>query len=123
MKKILLLVLALIPVLTFAQGFQVNLEGQKQIGMGHTGTGLVQDGASVFFNPGAVVLLPENYIQAGLSPLLFKSDFNPSGTNAQYQSLNKVATPFNFYGFINLEHAFYWLALCALYRLVFGLIV
>ncbi len=97
MKKILLLVLALIPVLTFAQGFQVNLEGQKQIGMGHTGTGLVQDGASVFFNPGAVVLLPENYIQAGISPLLFKSDFNPSGTNAQYQSLNKVATPFNFY--------------------------
>ena len=55
MKKILLLVLALIPVLTFAQGFQVNLDGQKQIGMGHTGTGLVQDGASVFFNPGAVV--------------------------------------------------------------------
>lgn len=97
MKKILSLALALIPVLAFAQGFQVNLDGQKQIGMGHTGTGLVQDGASVFFNPGAMSLLPENYIQAGISPLLFKSDFNPSGTNVQYQVLNKVATPFNFY--------------------------
>jgi long-chain fatty acid transport protein len=97
MKKILLLVLALIPVLAFAQGFQVNLDGQKQIGMGHTGTGLVQDGASVFFNPGAVALLPENYIQAGISPLLFKSDFNPAGTNVQDHTLNKVATPFNFY--------------------------
>lgn len=97
MKKILLLVLALFPVLAFAQGFQVNLDGQKQIGMGHTGTGLVQDGAAVFFNPGAVVLLPENYIQAGISPLLFKSDFNPAGTNVQDHTLNKVATPFNFY--------------------------
>ena len=39
MRKLLLLALAIAPVLSFAQGFQVNLEGQKQIGMGHTGTG------------------------------------------------------------------------------------
>jgi len=49
MRKILLLALVLAPVLSFAQGFQVNLEGEKQIGMGHTGTGLAQDGAAVFF--------------------------------------------------------------------------
>src|SRR5476651_1067399 len=98
MKKILLLVLALIPVISFAQGFQVNLEGQKQIGMGHTGTGVLQDGASVFFNPGAVVMLPENYIQGGVSPLLFKSDFNPAGSSSQFQTTNQVATPFTFYG-------------------------
>ena len=36
MRKLLLLALALSPVLAIAQGFQVNLEGQKQIGMGHT---------------------------------------------------------------------------------------
>src|SRR6201986_4546689 len=83
MKKLLLLVLALMPAISFAQGFQVNLEGQKQIGMGHTGTGLAQDGASVFFNPGAVVMLPQNYFQAGISPLMFRSDFKPQGTNIQ----------------------------------------
>ena len=98
MRKILLLALALLPVFAFSQGFQVNLEGQKQIGMGHTGTGVLLDGASVFFNPGAVVMLPENYIQGGISPLLFKSDFNPSGTNIQNQTTNQVATPFTFYG-------------------------
>jgi len=98
MRKILLLALALLPVFAFSQGFQVNLEGQKQIGMGHTGTGVALDGASVFFNPGAVVMLPDNYIQAGISPLLFKSDFNPTGSNTQYQTANKVATPFTFYG-------------------------
>ena len=51
MRKILLLALLLAPVLSFAQGFQVNLEGEKQIGMGHTGTGLAQDGAAVFLTP------------------------------------------------------------------------
>src|SRR5258708_25751268 len=98
MRKLLLLALALAPVMAFSQGFQVNLEGQKQIGMGHTGTGILQDGASVFFNPGAVAMLPQNYVQAGISPLFFKSDFNPSGTPIQDHNANKVATPFSFYG-------------------------
>jgi long-chain fatty acid transport protein len=97
MKKLLLLVLALIPAISFAQGFQVNLEGEKQIGMGHTGTGLAEDGASVFFNPGAVVMLPDNYFQAGVSPLLFRSDFNPQGTNIQDHTVNKIAPPFTGY--------------------------
>ena len=98
MRKLLLLLWLALPVCAFSQGFQVNLEGEKQIGMGHTGVGLAQDGASVFFNPGAVAMLPENYVQGGISPLMFKSVFNPSGTDAQYQTANKVATPFTFYG-------------------------
>ncbi|HEX3386232.1 MAG TPA: outer membrane protein transport protein [Mucilaginibacter sp.] len=97
MRKILLLALAIAPVLSYAQGFQVNLEGQKQIGMGHTGVGQAQDGAAVFFNPGAVAMLPQNYLQAGISPLFYKSDFNPSGTNVQDYNANKVATPFEGY--------------------------
>lgn len=97
MRKILLLFLALLPAITFAQGFQVNLAGQKQIGMGHTGTGLVQDGASLFFNPGAVVLLPDNSVQAGVSPLLFKSAFNPTGSNEVFNTKDNVATPFSAY--------------------------
>src|ERR1700730_5463832 len=97
MGKLFLLIFFFIPFFAFSQGFQVNLEGEKQIGMGHTGTGILQDGASVFFNPGAVVMLPENYIQAGISPLVFQSDFNPSGTSTQYHTLNKIATPFTFY--------------------------
>jgi long-chain fatty acid transport protein len=111
MKKLLLLVLALIPVISFAQGFQVNLEGEKQIGMGHTGTGLLLDGSSVFFNPGAVVMLPDNYIQAGISPLMFKSVFNPTGTNVQDHVANKVATPFTFYAAVGPKHGWWKLGL------------
>jgi len=98
MRKLLLLLWLALPVCGFSQGFQVNLEGEKQIGMGHTGTGTLLDGASVFFNPGAVAMLPENYIQAGISPLVFDSEFNPSGTNTTYRTANKIATPFTFYG-------------------------
>ena len=46
----------------FAGGFQVNLQGQKQTGMGHTGTGLLLDGGSIFFNPGAVSFLDSLHI-------------------------------------------------------------
>ena len=36
---------------SWAQGFQVNLQGQKQQGMGGAGTALMQDGAALFYNP------------------------------------------------------------------------
>jgi long-chain fatty acid transport protein len=120
MRKLLLLAFALIPALSYAQGFQVNLEGQKQIGMGHTGTGVLQDGAAVFFNPGAVVALPDNYIQAGISPLVFQSVFNPSGSNAQFHTANKVATPFNFYAAIGPKSS-WWKAGLAIYTPFGGL--
>ena len=98
MRKLLLVVLALTPVLAFAQGFQVNLEGVKQIGMGSTGTGTLQDGASVFFNPGAVAMLPQNYVQGDFTPLVFNSEFNPAGTTETFRTANKIAPPFTFYG-------------------------
>ncbi|HTD98457.1 MAG TPA: outer membrane protein transport protein [Mucilaginibacter sp.] len=111
MKRLLLLALAFAPAMAFAQGFQVNLEGQKQIGMGHTGTGLLQDGASVFFNPGAVAMLDQNYVQGGISPLMFKSVFNPAGTTQQYHTADKVAPPFTFYAVWGPEDSFWKLGL------------
>jgi long-chain fatty acid transport protein len=98
MRKLLLMGLLLLPFLGMSQGFQVNLHGEKQIGMGHTGTGLLQDGASVLFNPGAVAMLPENFIQGGINPLFFNSSFLLAGSNQQENVKNNVATPFNVYG-------------------------
>src|SRR5476651_684168 len=97
MKKLLLIALAMFPALAMAQGFQVNLHGEKQVGMGNTGTGLLQDGASVLFNPGAVAMLPQNYIQGSISPLFFNSAFQSTGSNVQYNTATKIATPFTGY--------------------------
>ncbi|MBS1525244.1 MAG: outer membrane protein transport protein [Bacteroidetes bacterium] len=120
MRKILLLVLALVPVLASAQGFQVNLEGEKQIGMGHTGVGLVQDGASAFFNPGAMVQLSDNYVQAGISPLMFKSAFNLAGTADVYHTADKVAPPFTFYAALGPKNS-WWKVGMAVYTPFGGL--
>src|ERR1035437_6243651 len=59
MKKLILFIFVSVFISTalVAGGFQVNLQGQKQTGMGHTGTGLLLDNASILFNPGAVSFL------------------------------------------------------------------
>ena len=73
MKKILLSFLMAIPVWGFSQSYQVNLQGQKQIGMAGAGTGVALDEAAVFFNPGAVSFLKHNGVQAGISPIFLKT--------------------------------------------------
>ena len=45
--KLFLFILIALPLLQKAQGFQVNLQGQKQQGMGGAGSAFMQDGAAV----------------------------------------------------------------------------
>lgn len=93
MKKKLLIFLLGLPFLGYAQSFQVNLQGQKQIAMGGAGTGVALDEAAVFFNPGAVSFLKQNGVQAGISPLLLKTSFREAGSNITEHNKDKVATP------------------------------
>jgi len=98
MKKILLTILTAMPVLLFAQGFQVNLQGQKQTGMAGAGSALILDESTVFFNPGAMSMVDHNAISAGMNPLWFKSAFNRSGSNETEHVENHIATPLAAYG-------------------------
>lgn len=62
MKKTLLFpLLTSIPMLMFAGGFQVNLQGNKQTGMGHLGTGLTLGASNVYFNPGSMGFLDKKF--------------------------------------------------------------
>ncbi|TDG36802.1 long-chain fatty acid transporter [Pedobacter changchengzhani] len=97
MKKILLSFLLSAPIWVFGQGFQVNLQGQKQIGMAGAGSALALDEASVFYNPGAVSMLEKNSISAGVNPLLFKSAFKLTGSSNTEFVKDKIAPPFEFY--------------------------
>lgn len=70
MKRFILLVTICFFSFTtlFAGGFQINLQGQKQAGMGHTGTGLLLDNSSILFNPGAVSFLDSLHgVSVGMS--------------------------------------------------------
>lgn len=93
MKKILLSILLGLPILGYAQSFQVNLQGQKQTAMAGAGTGVVLDEAAVFFNPGAVSFLKKNGVQAGISPLYLKTAFREAGSNITEYNKDKIATP------------------------------
>jgi long-chain fatty acid transport protein len=97
MKKILLSILLVVPILGYSQSFQVNLQGQKQIAMGGAGTGLALDEAAVFFNPGAVSFLKKNGVQAGISPLYLKTAFRENGSNITQYNKDKIATPIQGY--------------------------
>jgi long-chain fatty acid transport protein len=82
----------------FPGGFQVNLQGQKQSGMGHTGTATLLDAGSVFFNPGAVSFLQKNSVTPGISfiiPRVVYLEAFPGVYTSQMVS--QTGTPFSLY--------------------------
>ncbi len=85
--------------MAMAGGYQVNLAGQRQIGMGHAGTGLAMDNASIFFNPGAMSHIREHGITIGASGILAKIAYRaPSPSNSTAMTDNPLGTPFQVYG-------------------------
>ncbi|WP_207433588.1 OmpP1/FadL family transporter [Sabulibacter ruber] len=89
-----------------AGGFQANLQGQKQIGMGHAGTGLALDQSSIFFNPGALAHLRQNGIQLGVSALNAKIAYRePSPGISSAQTDNPLSTPFQVYASYGKEES------------------
>ena len=80
-----------------ASGFQVNLAGQKNNGMGGTGTGLYLDQAAQFYNPGAFAFVQGNGIQGGFNAALPRISFSAPGSSTQETLQNKAVFPFNGY--------------------------
>jgi long-chain fatty acid transport protein len=78
--KLLLFVFLSAPALHFAQGFQVNLQGQKQQGMGGAGTAYMQDASALFFNPGGASFVHGNSIIAGVTPTFARGAFMDANT-------------------------------------------
>ena len=106
LKKLILSILFSIPLLSFAGGFQINLQGQKQTGMGHTGVGLLSDASTVLFNPGAMSFLDSNYrISVGMNllfPRVTYQELMPGNYTAE--TVHNIGTPFTFYGTWKLKN-------------------
>jgi long-chain fatty acid transport protein len=84
--------------MAMAGGYQVNLASQRQIGMGHTGTGLVTGTSSIFFNPGAMSHVRENGVTIGASALISKIAYSaPESNNVTARTDNPTGTPFQVY--------------------------
>jgi long-chain fatty acid transport protein len=105
MKKVLFNLLILsFPAIVTAQGFQINLQGQKQQAMGGAASALAQDGASLFYNPGAVSFLKENSVSLGTSTVMASSRYTdaPSGNVSKTES--PVGFPFAGYAVLGKQH-------------------
>jgi len=85
--------------LLHAGGFQVNAQGQRQMGMGHTGTGLCLDASSIFFNPGAIGFQDSKWMfNAGCTFLIPRTEYlEPAPGIYTATMVHHVGTPFEVY--------------------------
>jgi len=106
MKKISLLgiMLAFTISTIYAGGFQVRLQGQKQTGMGLIGTPMNFGASSIFYNPGALSMMKQNY-SFDLGVNMINSNVLYQSTTSSYtaETDNPLGTPAYFYGAAKLS--------------------
>ena len=108
MKRILSTALFVLSAASLmAEGYQVNMQSQKQTGMGHTGAGQKLGATSIHFNPGAMAFMPGKYdFSLGGSGVLSENSFVNDIGGAKSESDNPMGTPFFFYGAGQLSEKF-----------------
>jgi len=101
MRKIFTTMLLLVfgTSLLMAGGYQVRLQGQKQTGIGLIGTPFAFGASSIFYNPGSLSFMKDNYsFSGGISPIFSNVIFRASGSDQEATTNNPTGTPFYFYG-------------------------
>ena len=90
--------LTLCASMTFGAGFQVNVQGLRQIAMGGTGSGWMWDASSIFYNPGGLARLKNIQAYGSVQFLLINTQYvqTPTGGYSE-RSKSQVFTPFNLY--------------------------
>ena len=102
MNKSLLIIL-LFPLALFGQGYQVNLQGQIQQGMGGAGTALMQDASALFFNPAGAAFVHKSEVVVGMTPTFAKGHFTEHETFATASTTSPIGTPFSAYGLFQIK--------------------
>ena len=97
MKKHLLAASLLLSALTsFGAGYQLNLQGLRELAMGGTGTAWPWDVSTIYYNPGGLARLKG--LQAYVSALVIvPSSAYGNNTGGSLRSNNQTFTPFNIY--------------------------
>lgn len=98
-KKVLnLLALCLISTqFVQAGGFKIGMQGNKQLGIGHTGVGFAQDAGTIYFNPAAMGMV-KSQITGSVFALAPTTSFLETNTNTLTEATGQVFTPFSLYG-------------------------
>ncbi len=110
MKKLLFLtVFTLAAAVTYAGGYRVSLQGQRALGMGHTGVAVVNSAELGFFNPSGLVYLENKLnISAGVSAVFSDVVWQNNEFGQMARTDSAVGTPFYLYASYKVTD---WLAL------------
>ena len=92
-----LIFLLLSPALSNAAGFQLNLQGLRQLAMGNCGVAAPWDNAVIFYNPGALARIDSGMIYGSLLGVFPSTRLVQRGTGAVTDAERQVFTPFNLY--------------------------
>ncbi|EKF54020.1 outer membrane protein P1 [Galbibacter marinus] len=99
MKNTMLIVLALLCFsVSYAGGYRIALQGQKQLAMGHTGVAVINSSELVFFNPSGLTFLNEKFtVSVGANLVFANISFQNQNYGWHTEDKNSAATPFNVY--------------------------
>lgn len=101
-KKIaLILLLNLLSLATFADGYQINSQSARQIGMGHVGTAIKLGSESILFNPAGLSYINGTFdASMGVTAIMSKVKYTNTAGTYKAESDNPVGTPiFGYIGY------------------------
>jgi long-chain fatty acid transport protein len=100
MRKISIVMLLILSAAlnSFAGGYQVRLQGQKQTGIGLIGTPFAFGASSIFYNPGSLSFMKDNTsISLGASGIFSHAIYGAKDSDYKAETENPTGTPFYFY--------------------------
>jgi long-chain fatty acid transport protein len=120
MKKLLILVFIMVVLCVsnvFSNGFQINEQGTKALGMGGAFVAQADDPSAVYFNPAGITQLERFQFSVGLSPIVPSATFKSSSGNST-DTKDKVFLIPNLYATLKVnEHLSVGLGIFANYGL------
>lgn len=104
MRTTILLFLIMASLQLMGEGYQVNLQGQKNTAMGHTGTGFIAGPSIIHFNPGGLGFYEKKMaFNAGVSLIFSNNLYQAPNSYYEAETENPIGTPFYFYGAMRIN--------------------
>jgi long-chain fatty acid transport protein len=99
MRKHALLTMALLlpGAMAFSAGYQLNLQGLRQLAMGGGGTAVPWDASTIFYNPGGLSRLDGFQAYGSVQLIIPRVQYVNEATGRSERTENQTFTPFNLY--------------------------
>jgi long-chain fatty acid transport protein len=99
MKKYLLASSLLLAssVASFGGGFQLNLQGLRQLAMGGSGTAWPWDASTIFYNPGGLARLKNIQVYGSVMAIMPATAYGNIRTQSSQSAVPQTFTPFSIY--------------------------